>query len=591
MKNNLKRIFQVVMVMVVCLVLTSGFTESVQAGVTCTWEGDGNTDWTLAGNWDCGHVPVTDDDVTIPNVTNDPVIYSNFELPAPIVASITLQTGATLTINSGMSLSAVTWNISGSLIANAVDSPISLLGSGSVNVNPGGNITKLGIDDLFIYPTFNNAGSVLFTDHHTWGGGIVLNRGGEHTGNFEGHFLYIGFDATGQTYNFNSGSEIKVTQILARAGTVNIYGTYWPIATGSYLIVQPSGGTCTVNFKAGASVVRMAENTQIQNGGKLILEPQATPYAMQKLSLEYGGELQNLHNLSINTKFDWKQGKISGSGTTDVQSDTVFTMGASIYSENSFILDGQTLYNHTTANWNARDLTLANAAVFENHGIFKANATTTMSGGETVSFINDGEFQKNTAATTTTMNVGFTNNDNVQVNAGTLVFPLGMINSGNVVINLGTGSLDPGETLSLDSGDSLVGSGTLSANLTNGGTVSPGESPGIITVDGDYTQDADGVLEIELGGASAGTGYDQLVVTGSAILHGTLTVSLYEGFIPTLGQVFDIITHGTGTYQFDTENLPALPGGLALEIAYSDPGVTLTVVGGNFYIFLPLVLR
>jgi hypothetical protein len=73
-------------------------------------------------------------------------------------------------------------------------------------------------------------------------------------------------------------------------------------------------------------------------------------------------------------------------------------------------------------------------------------------------------------------------------------------------INLGDGSLNPGETLALEAGALLVGSGTLSSNLVNGGTDSPGASPGIITVDGNYTQESGGILEIELGGDQAGSG-------------------------------------------------------------------------------------
>lgn len=147
-----------------------------------------------------------------------------------------------------------------------------------------------------------------------------------------------------------------------------------------------------------------------------------------------------------------------------------------------------------------------------------------------------------------------------------------------------------GEIL-IDEGSTLSGSGSLTGDLVNAGTVIPGESPGILTIDGDYTQQSTGALEIELGGTEAGTGYDQLVVTGSAILGGTLNVSLLPGFEPQVDQVLNIITYGTGTYEFDTENLPELTGGLKLEIAYSDPGVTLTVISDNSYIYLPLITR
>jgi hypothetical protein len=109
------------------------------------------------------------------------------------------------------------------------------------------------------------------------------------------------------------------------------------------------------------------------------------------------------------------------------------------------------------------------------------------------------------------------------------------------------------------------------------------------------TKEADGVLEIQLGGITRGIGFDQLVVTGSAIFHGTLNVSIIPGFTPQTGQVFTIITHNVGTYTFDEVILPALSGGLSLDIGFSDPEVTLTVIEDNiedgFQIFLPLIMH
>ena len=220
-----------------------------------------------------------------------------------------------------------------------------------------------------------------------------------------------------------------------------------------------------------------------------------------------------------------------------------------------------------------------------------------MNGGETVTFTNHGNFYKNTVATTTTMNVGFVNDGLVQVNAGSLVFPLGMDNGDNTTINLNGGTLDPGKTLNLESGNSLIGSGTLAANLVNSGTVSPGNSAGIITVDADYTQGVDGILEIELGKTTAGTGYDQLIVTGTATMNGTLNVSLLPGFTPQVGNTFFIIDYSgegsSGAGTFDTINLPNLAGGLKLEADFSDDGVTLTVVraSADTFIFLPMIMK
>ena len=598
MRRSLCITLRTILVLVLALSFLAGANKPVQAA-DCVWEGDTSADWSNPANWSCSRVPIAEDDVSIPSgTTHQPTIPAIYGVT---VNSITLNSGATLTILKGSVVNAATWTINGALVANATDSPISLNsqpwpGGGVMNVSSTGSITKLGADDLFIYAALNNDGSVIFTDHGSGGGGVSLMRGGTHTGIIQGEVLYVGeSNVSGQNFNFNIGSEIRVNQLHASGGTVNLYGTYsQPENTGTALIVQPQSGTSTVYFKTGVGILKMPEYFFINNGGKLILESQAYNYNMNKLSLDYNGELQNLGNLSVSTQFLWGAGKITGSGTTTVETAATFTMGGSSHPLNDFTLNNQTLINNSTANWNKRDLTLTNYATFVNNGTFNANATTTMTGTETEVFTNNGSFIKNTAATTTTMNIPFTNNGTVDVVAGSLVFPQGMDNGEDAVIDLGGGTLDPGETLNLEAGDSLIGSGTLSANLVNAGTVSPGASPGTITVDGDYTQAVDGILEIELGGTTPGTGHDQLVVTGAATLQGTLNVSLLPDFTPQAGDTFFIVNHLTsGTGNFSVENLPVLPGGLMFEIDYADPGVTLTVVSGSTdsFIFLPMIVR
>jgi len=602
MRRPLSNTIRTILVLVLALSFLAGANKPAQAA-ECVWEGDTSADWSNPANWSCGRVPIAEDDVSISSGTppNQPTIPATYLVT---VNSITINSGATLTILKGSVANAATWTINGALVANATDSPIALNSppwseGGVMNVSSTGSITKLGADDLFIYAALNNDGSVIFTESGTYTGGVVLYRGGSHTGIFQGEYLFVGDNdsASGQIFNFNSGSEIRVNQLHARGGTVNLYGTYsQPENTGTYLIVQPTSGTSTVYFKTGVGILKTPENFDINYGGKLILESQAYNYNMSKLRLDYNGELQNLGNLSVSTQFLWGAGKITGNGTTTVDAGATFTMGTSSYTQNDFTLNNQTLINNSTANWNKRDLTLTNFATFINNGTFNANATTTMTGTETEVFTNNGSFIKNTAATTTTMNVPFTNNGTVDVVAGSLVFPQGMDNGEDAVIDLGGGTLDPGDELNLESGDSLIGSGTLSANLVNAGTVSPGASPGIITVEGDYTQTVNGILEIELGGTTLGIEYDQLVVTGTAtMLYGTLNVTLEPGYTPQEGDEFLIIDHvtGTGTFEYGTVTLPDLPGGLELEINFSDPGVTLTVVSGSTdtYIYLPMIVR
>ncbi|MCG8552772.1 MAG: LEPR-XLL domain-containing protein, partial [Desulfobacterales bacterium] len=108
-----------------------------------------------------------------------------------------------------------------------------------------------------------------------------------------------------------------------------------------------------------------------------------------------------------------------------------------------------------------------------------------------------------------------------------------------------------GESVILESGQTLSGNGTISGDVFNRGIVSPGNSPGIDVIAGDYTQ-AGGELVIEIGGLTPGPGdpvvddgYDQLQVGGLATLDDVLTISLINGFTPEVGQVFEFMTFGS----------------------------------------------
>jgi hypothetical protein len=80
-------------------------------------------------------------------------------------------------------------------------------------------------------------------------------------------------------------------------------------------------------------------------------------------------------------------------------------------------------------------------------------------------------------------------------------------------------------------------------------------------------------------GSDATDGFGQLQVAGAAALAGTLEVDLLGGFVPTAGDMFQIITAGGGrTGVFGTELLPALPGGLDWDVQYNPDSVVLAAI-------------
>ena len=112
--------------------------------------------------------------------------------------------------------------------------------------------------------------------------------------------------------------------------------------------------------------------------------------------------------------------------------------------------------------------------------------------------------------------------------------------AGTTTINGGTLLVDGSITgaVMVAAAGTLGGSGSV-GSVTNQGTVSPGDSPGILTINGNYVQT--GSLTEEIQGTIPGTGFDQLVISGTISLGGALNPSLLAGFLPSLGGGFQLV--------------------------------------------------
>ncbi len=95
----------------------------------------------------------------------------------------------------------------------------------------------------------------------------------------------------------------------------------------------------------------------------------------------------------------------------------------------------------------------------------------------------------------------------------------------------------------------LKGSGAFYGDLNVEGLLSPGYSPGVQNV-GTLTLGAGSQTLFEIGGATAGTQFDQINVSGLATLDGQLQVDLINGFRPTDGQVFNVLNYGSVSSAF-----------------------------------------
>lgn len=102
------------------------------------------------------------------------------------------------------------------------------------------------------------------------------------------------------------------------------------------------------------------------------------------------------------------------------------------------------------------------------------------------------------------------------------------------------GAAAPGGTINIPSG---TYAGNVDATITGidkSVTLVPGSGPGQVVINGDLKLDSNDQLNIEVNGTTAGTEYDQFVVTGDLALGGA-TLNLIDGYTPDVSESFILI--------------------------------------------------
>jgi hypothetical protein len=143
--------------------------------------------------------------------------------------------------------------------------------------------------------------------------------------------------------------------------------------------------------------------------------------------------------------------------------------------------------------------------------------------------------------------------------------------SGHNLIKTGPGTLILNNIVTTGGGQIIAAGGGVAGGAHIDGdfgneasSLSPGNSPGRMTIAGTYEQGPNASLQIELAGTAAGIEHD--VLEGDrAFLNGTLEILLIDSYQPRAGDEFQVLHFDEVRGHFRTIELPALPDGIAWD--------------------------
>ena len=179
---------------------------------------------------------------------------------------------------------------------------------------------------------------------------------------------------------------------------------------------------------------------------------------------------------------------------------------------------------------------------------------------------------------------------------GTLILAATNTDSGSTTFNQGTliinGNISTSSMTTVQTGATVSGSGTVGSLTVNSGAfLNPGNSPGILSVDGDYSQT--GTLTIEITGLIAGSQHDQVNVDfttgdldGSVSLSGSLVAAFSGGSYANGNLIFILLNDASdaisGTFSGLAQDAIATNyGGFDWKISYTADSTGNTFTGGN----------
>jgi hypothetical protein len=385
--------------------------------------------------------------------------------------------------------------------------------------------------------------------------------------------LRMGTTLTGDGAMTVSGKHVATTgESLASTATV----------VGNLVVGESGGGT--LNVTAGGRmdvggnliVAEDADSFVVVEGEDSVLRANSVQVGVDNvgsLTLQNGGVLQPLNDGSASLHIG-EQGLLhvaggSVSGAASGNAEYEITIGTDA------LLGG----DDDTA-----ELRVVDGLVFADKMTVSPNSTSVTAGGRGKLIVDQQTGGLAAVNVTRILDVGF--RGEVQVSGG-----------GAVIV--GSGDWPPGydhaNKVTLVDGGGLHGVGVIRAsggvglqggfNFFSGSVVQPGNSPGLLTFEGDAAFHAGSVLEVEVAGGLPAVQHDQLAVNGDLTFAGLMELVFSDGFAPQQGQQFEFLTvSGQVDLSAATFAVRNLKPGFQFTVAPAAGGIVMTALNDGVFV-------
>jgi len=495
--------------------------------------------------------------------------------------AITLAAGTTLAINGATTIDNAIALMGATTISSTANATIDGVISGAHNLTKTGAATlTLAANNTYSGNTIVSAGGLTLTGGSSIGDGsavsvasgatLTLGGGSETIGSLLGDGnVVLGYNLTTGGNNASttfsgviSGTGNGITKIGSGTFTLSGSSTYTGSTTVSAGTLALSGENAISDVSAvivssGATLSLKASETlgSLAGAGNVSLNGFTLSSGGNNTSTTLSGQLNGSGGftktgsgtltLSGSNSGSFTGGTtVSGGGTLSVTNDNNLGSGTLSINNSTFGITGATTIDNSIALTNGA--TISNTAAATLSGAISGSGSLTKAGNGQLSL-------------TGTSNYG----GSTTVSAGTLAV---------------NGALNGTSAVSVSSGATLRGSGSVTnLVISSGGTLSPGNATGVFTVNGNLQMNSGSTLAVEINGATAGTGYDQVVVNGIVSLAGTLVVN--HGYTAGQGDSYTIITNDMADAIMGT--FSGLPEGATLTAGGNGTVLTASYIGGT----------